>query len=357
MALIAPHPGLLEKDTFAVRAEEAFKMMTSPRELAEVRFAVAAQKWLEYRQLITPSGRARFVSPRSITDLNQYIQALNRAFGNLTLNTIHVGHIREYQTLRVTGKLHPPGKPEREVGPNKVNQEIGTLVRILKHTGCWTAAMDEMYMPLQREESDIPRALSPSEQQRWLDVASSRPPWAFVYWYSLLALDCPMSTNEQRGLRIGDLDLHNNLVIVRVQNSKNKYRTRSIPLSDTARWAVDQMLARAKEAKATAPQQYLMPLRVRRRWLPDRPMTVSGIKRHWQEVRQASDITWFRPYDLRHTSLTRYAESGAPIAVMMSLAGHVTRKMVDHYTHISEQAKRKAVQNVRPNYVAQQRQA
>lgn len=341
------------EEAFSQRAMEALRMLVVPLELQRETFASASKKWLEYKTITTPSGRARFVSARSLGDLEQYINALNRVFRNLILASIHAGHIREYQMMRASGKLHPEGKPEREISPNKINQEVGTLIRILKFAHCWTPTLEETYLPLQREESDIPRALSPLEQHMWLMTAGSRPQWEFVYWYSLLGLDCPMSTNEQRGLRIGDLDLHNNVLMVRVRSSKNKYRTRTIPLSDAARWAVDRLMERAKDAGAEAPQQYLMPFRKRYSWVPEKSMTVGGIKRHWNEVRKAAGLTWFVPYGLRHTSCTRYAEAGTPIAVIMGLAGHMTRKMSEHYTHISEQAKRKAVQNAGTKYVAQ----
>lgn len=328
---------------FAARAEEARKMLTSPQVIKELPFGLAAEKWIEYKSFTSPSGRARFVSPRSLIDLQQYVTTLNGVFEHMRLESIHVGHIREFQLMRASGKL---SKKHCEVGPNKINQEVGTLIRVMKYANCWTPELEEVYMPLQREESDIPRALSPSEQEYWLAVASSHPGWRFVYWYSLLCFDCPMSTNEVRSLKLGDLDLNNNLLMIRVKNSKNKYRTRSIPLSDIARWALDRLIERASEAGATSPQHYLMPFRRSHTWHPDKPMTVSGIKKPWGQVRKAAGLAWFTPYGTRHTSNTRYAEAGTPIAVIMSMAGHISRKMQEHYTHISDQAKRKAVQSV-----------
>jgi integrase len=344
--------GAFRSDEFEARANELNSSMVTPQDLKVFTFAKAAKHWLEYKSFTSPSGRARFVSPRSLVDLNQYVGTLNKVFERKLLASINAGHIRQYQLDRAAGKLSEKGK---EVGPNKINQEVGTLIRILKYANLWSSELEEIYMPLQREESDIPKALSPSEQNHWLTVARSNPKWHFVYWYSLLGFDCPLSTNEARGLRLGDLDLDNNLVMVRVRNSKNKYRTRSIPMSDTARWAVDRLIERAREAAAVSPQHYLMPFRLSHTWHPDRPMTVSGIKKPWDAVRKAANLGWFTPYGLRHTSITRYAEAGTPMAVLMSLAGHMSRKMQDHYTHISEQAKRKAVQNVTLKSAAQHR--
>lgn len=344
--------GAFRSDEFEARASELNSAMVTPQDLKALSFSRAAKHWLDYKSFTSPSGRARFVSPRSLVDLNQYVGTLNKVFEHKSLETINAGHIRQYQLDRAAGKLHEKGK---EVGPNKINQEVGTLIRILKYANLWSSELEQIYMPLQREESDIPKALSPSEQNHWLTVARSNPDWHFVYWYSLLGVDVPLSTNEERGLRLGDLDLINNLVMVRVQNSKNKYRTRSIPMSDTARWAVDRLIERARQAGAVSPQHYLMPFRLSHTWHPDKAMTVSGIKKPWDAVRKAANLIWFTPYGLRHTSITRYAEAGTPMAVLMSMAGHMSRKMQDHYTHISEQAKRKAVQNVSAKSAAQHR--
>lgn len=246
-------------------------------------FREVAAQWLEYKSFSTPSGRARFVSPRSFDDLKQYVRTLNLKFGGCRVENIDALKIREYQEERASGKLSP-----KEVGPNKINQEVGCLIRILKYANLWTQELQQIYMPLQHEESDVPKALTPAEQNHWLTVARSSPNWAFVYWYSLLGLDVPLSTNEARGLRLGDIDLVNNLVMVRVGSSKNKYRTRSIPLTDTARWAMDRLIERAKDAGANSPQHYLMPFRVFYSWHLDKPMTSHGIRKPWDEVRKAA---------------------------------------------------------------------
>lgn len=88
-----------------------------------------------------------------------------------------------------------------------------------------------------------------------------------------------------------------------------------------------------------------MPFRlVRGTFDPNQPMTVSGIKYPWNEIRLAAGLPWFTPYGLRHTGCTRYAEDGMSIHILLSMAGHMTQKMQRHYVHISEAAKRKAVQ-------------
>jgi integrase len=47
-----------------------------------------------------------------------------------------------------------------------------------------------------------------------------------------------------------------------------------------------------------------------------------------------------RFHDLRHTCITELAESQASEHTRMAIAGHVSRKMIEHYSHIRMEAKR-----------------
>jgi integrase len=56
--------------------------------------------------------------------------------------------------------------------------------------------------------------------------------------------------------------------------------------------------------------------------------------------------------DLRHQCITELLEGGAPEAAVLSIAGHVSRKMMEHYSHIRMEAKRKALEELSPVVVA-----
>jgi hypothetical protein len=47
--------------------------------------------------------------------------------------------------------------------------------------------------------------------------------------------------------------------------------------------------------------------------------------------------------DLRHSCITKLGESQASDQTIMSIAGHLSRKMLEHYSHIRMQAKRTAL--------------
>ena len=62
----------------------------------------------------------------------------------------------------------------------------------------------------------------------------------------------------------------------------------------------------------------------------------------WETARKAAKISC-RFHDLRHTFVSRLAESQASDSTVMALAGHVSRAMMERYSHIRMEAKRRAV--------------
>lgn len=75
-------------------------------------------------------------------------------------------------------------------------------------------------------------------------------------------------------------------------------------------------------------------------------MGPTGIRKQFEAVRDAADLKWFNLNGWRHTAITRMAEAGIPIATIMARAGHCSPKMTAHYTHISMQAERMAMQGM-----------
>jgi hypothetical protein len=54
-------------------------------------------------------------------------------------------------------------------------------------------------------------------------------------------------------------------------------------------------------------------------------------------------LAGLRFHDLRHTAITKLAEGRASDQTVMSIAGHVSRQMLEHYSHIRLAAKRVAL--------------
>jgi len=53
-----------------------------------------------------------------------------------------------------------------------------------------------------------------------------------------------------------------------------------------------------------------------------------------------------RWHDNRNTLITELAENGAGDQTIQDIAGHVSRQMLKHYSHIRMDAKRKALESI-----------
>ena len=78
---------------------------------------------------------------------------------------------------------------------------------------------------------------------------------------------------------------------------------------------------------------------------PTRPMVT--LKTSWSNVRDAANVKG-RWHDNRHTLITDLAERGAGEETIRDIAGHVSKQMLKHYTHIRMQAKRDALESIVP---------
>jgi hypothetical protein len=63
----------------------------------------------------------------------------------------------------------------------RVNAELGIVERFLRLSGCWTSELERYYNRLIEDESEIPRAIEPDEQENFLDVAESNPEWHIMF--------------------------------------------------------------------------------------------------------------------------------------------------------------------------------
>src|SRR3954464_9978266 len=145
------------------------------------------------------------------------------------------------------------------------------LVTIKKLSGAWTSELENFYEPFLHQESDIPRALTEAEQNHWLDVAASKERWKMIYCYSLVGFCTTASSNELRGIRIGDVNVRDAIVSIQAASAKNRHRIRPIPLNESGVWAMEWLLDRALSLGSTQPNHYLFPFSpCRHTWDPSR---------------------------------------------------------------------------------------
>lgn len=311
--------------------------------LQDMLFRAAFDRWLDARILqCREETSVRYISEDSEKTYREYGTALDKFFAELRLCEIHDGHLRVYQEWRAENHGGLWTKPAAQ---NRIRKEVQMCIRLLKAAGLWGEDMKSAFAQLPVQGTELQRVLEPSEEARFLEVLGSKQKWHWVRDYAVLALQTCASTKELRMIRLGDINLHHMTLRVGPKASKNKFRNRTIPLeTDEAVHAVMNLMHRARRLGATEPEHFLFPYGGRdtkARWLdPGKPMTKHGVKSNWLVARKDAGVPWLRPYDLRHTAITRMAEKGIPIAVIMAFAGHISQKMQQHYTTISMQAKR-----------------
>jgi integrase len=197
------------------------------------------------------------------------------------------------------------------------------------------------------KESPSPgRALSAEEETRLL-TAASKSRCRSLYPVILLAFNTGMRASEIRGLTWGQVDFLGGALTV--GKSKTDAGTgRAIPLNSRA-------IAMLKQWRGlftgTEPEHYVFPHEKYGIAGSDRKLCVYEViptepthrwKVAWESARKAAGVSC-RFHDLRHTFISRLAESQASDSTVMALAGHVSRAMMERYSHIQMEAKRRAV--------------
>jgi len=237
-------------------------------------------------------------------------------------------------------------------GPSLVNMEVGVLRRVLKRGKLWHSIADDI-KPLKEPET-IGRALSPDEKQALLDAAALKPEWETAYFAAILALNTTMRGCELKGLRWFDIDLLNDTLAIR--KSKTAAGVRIIPLTRQASDVLVELRARAELFGPVASDHYVFasfkPVGrfdgqeiVEHRMLqfdPSKP--IHSWKKAWAKLTTKAGLKGLRFHDLRHHSITELCESGASEQTIKAIAGHVSQRMLDRYSHIRLQAKREALE-------------
>jgi len=116
---------------------------------------------------------------------------------------------------------------------------------------------------------------------------------------------------------------------------------RVIPLNEDALRAMRELYHRASAIGGTQPDHYVFPACENGRFDPVTPQ--KSWRSAWRSLRKAAGIGALRFHDLRHHAITELAESQASDATIMAIAGHVSRQMLEHYSHVRLDLKRKAL--------------
>jgi integrase len=254
---------------------------------------------------------------------------VKRLLGGSLLPDLTEDAIRGYIKTRI----------EEKASGRTINMEVGELSRAIgKH---WSFLWPKVRK--QEERKDVGQALSPEEEKRLLEVAGSKKRWEHAAVIIRALLLTGMRSGELTGATWGQVDLERR--VLTVGRAKTAAGTgRQIPMNN------DLFLLLTAHAEwftgrfgATRPELYVFPFGKPAPSDPTRPTTT--LKTVWGSIRDEAMVSC-RLHDLRHTAATKMAEAGTPESTMLALMGHMSRAMMERYSHIRMAAKREAVESL-----------
>jgi integrase len=322
--------------------DEGAKVKRQPK--ARLQFAVVVKQWLALKRADWSDNNLRIETAN--------FGHLSSHFKGTLLSDISAEDISHY-------KVH---RKKEDASPRTIAMEIGSLRAVMKKHRLWADIQPDVKLPRGRE--DVGRALSGDEEHRLL-TACKKNRSRSLYPAVLLSLHTGLRNEELRLLRWRQVDLLAGHVTV--GKSKTAGGTgRIVPLSQTALRCLQEWRSEFPEA---LPAHFVFPSEryggvpdevlgyMSEKCLPysvDPTKAIGSWKTAWTAARKASGVKC-RWHDARHSFISHLAESQASDATIMSLAGHLSRKMMERYSHTRNEAKRQAIAVLdRPAYTASQ---
>jgi len=254
------------------------------------------------------------------TDRKAHMRWWVAGYGTLTLARFRSDKIAEGRD-----KLTAEGK-----APATVNRYLASL------SACLTRTVRELgwlqINPCARvdrlpEENERERVLSPEDERRLLGACRAPALRDLV----LLALRTAGRRGELLGLTWSDVDLKRGTVTFR--DTKNGTHRSVARVGD----ALETLKTRSKVRHLRSP--WIFPSAKD----PKHPAQFRGA---FENAVKRADLEGIVFHHLRHTALTRLAESGATLSELQQIAGHKTLAMVARYKHLTEDSTRGALERM-----------
>jgi len=334
------------KERELIAEAKAAKLAATKDEFARLPFRHAAERFL--------ADRIPYLAARSIQTERERVKPINSQMGETPVWRVTVEQVRSYiRERKAAGRSNAT-----------LNRELDIIRGVLKRAKRWHHFAEEIH-PLPVREN-IGRALTYEEKVKLLKRAAARPGWQTAAWAARLALNTTMRGCEIKGLRWSDVDMIGRALTVK--RSKTEAGERVIPLNADAWEVILALYRRSQELGGFEPGHFLFPACETAHIDPTRPVkswrtawrrltraiqcpecgvlqdpadTCSGCKAFTNEIK--SPFHGFRFHDLRHQAITELAESKASDQTIMGIAGHVSKKMLQHYSHVRMEAKRSAL--------------
>jgi len=307
-----------------------------PSEKADARIDRVSDRIKAYLTHYPSNHRAN-----SVIYVKQRLAHVDRLLGKVLLIDLTEDAIRNYIETRL----------QEKTGGRTINMEVGELSRAVSRK--WSVAWPNVRKL--EENHDVGRALSPEEERALLTAAAhddspNRNP--MLYAFLKIALATGMRSGEIASLRWRQIDF--SAGVLTVGRAKTKGGSgRQIPMNADLRMALQAhavWYADPKRFREIRPEWCVFPARSGRPvsgklrpYDPNKP--IASLNSSWEALRTKAGVSC-RLHDLRHTAATKMAEAGVPESTMMALMGHMSRAMLEKYSHVRMAAKRVAVESL-----------
>lgn len=253
---------------------------------------------------------------------------VGRLMGSVLLPDLNEDRIKVYITARL----------KEGAAGRTINAELGELSRAMGRT--WRELWPRVKKLEERKE--VGRALSPDEEKRLLEAADKNRS-ANVRTMVRVSLLTGFRAGELSAMTWGQVDFAER--ILTVGRAKTAAGTgRQVPMNEDLFQVLTMHAAWFTERfGAGKAEHYVFPWGSPYPSDPTKP-TVE-LKTAWETVRTNAKVSC-RWHDLRHTVCTKMAEAGVPESTMLAIMGHMSRAMLERYSHIRMKAKREAVESL-----------
>lgn len=262
----------------------------------------------------------REILPAKRSARSQRAQLLfwQRELGHLALTELTPSLIADCRDRLARGET-PSGKPASPATQVRYLAALGHALTLAVREWGWLDDNPARKVRRPKEPGGRVRFLSEKERTALLAACKkSRNP--FLYPLVVLALSTGARLGELLGLRWADVDLTRG--VARLTRTKND-EPRTLPLTGHA-LAVLRDLAgvRRRDSPLVFPSKH--------------GRTPACFTKPWERALAEAGIANFRFHDLRHTSASYLAMTGATPIEIAAVLGHKTLAMVKRYAHLSD---------------------
>ena len=153
---------------------------------------------------------------------------------------------------------------------------------------------------------------------------TSRPEWHNARWAGILALNTTMRGCEIKNLRWLDVDLLTRVFAIR-KSKTERVRGQFQLTTQLSRLSANSGKGR-RHSTALSQSTFSFPLARTEHFDPTKPM--KSWRSAWRQLTKAAGIPGLRFRDLRHHAITELAESQASDQTILSVAGHVSPRIL-----------------------------